>query len=65
MSGLMADDGDAEIMTAAEVAQLLRVSRNTVYEAVKDGTMPGVIRVGRVLRFVRSEVLAGTSGTKR
>ncbi len=53
-------DGDAEILTADEVAQLLRDNRKTVYEAVHAGNMPGVIRLGRVLRFIRSEVLVAT-----
>lgn len=51
-------DGDDEILTADEVAKLLRVNRKTVYEAVHAGQLDGVIRLGRALRFIRSRVLA-------
>jgi len=44
------------ILTADEVAALLRVDRKTIYEAVKDGTLPA-LRLRRVIRFNRNEVL--------
>jgi excisionase family DNA binding protein len=47
-----------EILTATEVASLLRVNRKTLYEAVQRDQIPGVVRVGRVLRFHRDAVLA-------
>lgn len=46
----------SEIMTADEVAELLRLDRKTVYEAAKKGEIPN-LRVGRVLRFHRQAVL--------
>ena len=46
-----------EFLKATEVAALLRVNRNTIYEAVQRDEIPGVIRVGRCLRFHRDEVL--------
>ena len=46
-----------EILTATEVAGLLRVNRKTLYEAVQRDQIPGVVRVGRVLRFHRDAVL--------
>ncbi len=45
------------ILKADEVAELLRVDRNTIYEAVKRGEVPGVIRMGRILRFRRDAVV--------
>lgn len=47
-----------EVLTATEVADLLRVNRKTLYEAVQRDEVPGVVRVGRVLRFHRDAVLA-------
>ncbi|NVB39584.1 helix-turn-helix domain-containing protein [Pseudenhygromyxa sp. WMMC2535] len=46
-----------EVMTADEVASLLRVNRKTIYEAVQRDEIPGVVRIGRVLRFHREAVL--------
>lgn len=45
------------ILKAAEVALLLRVNRKTLYEAVARDEIPGVFRVGRLLRFRRDDVL--------
>ena len=52
------DSPQPEILTAAEVAELLRVNRKTLYEAVQRDQIPGVVRVGRILRFHRDAVLA-------
>lgn len=46
-----------QVMTAAEVAELLRVHLNTVYNRVAAGTLPH-FRVGRAIRFRRSEIEA-------
>ncbi len=51
------------ILTAQEVAQLLRVSRKTVYEAARHGELPGVLRIGRALRFHRDAILQSMSHT--
>ncbi len=51
-------ESEPEIMTAAEVAALLRVNRKTLYEAVQRDQIPGVVRVGRILRFHRDAVLS-------
>ncbi len=45
-----------EILTASEVAKLLRVNKKTVYEAFAAGELPGM-RIGNRLRFHRDEVL--------
>ena len=44
---------EARLLTANEVADLMRVSRMTVYRLIKTGEMPAV-RVGRSYRL-RSE----------
>jgi excisionase family DNA binding protein len=45
-----------EILTADEVAKLLRVDRKTVYEAAQRGELPHR-RLGRRLLFERGAVL--------
>lgn len=44
-----------DYLTTAEVAALLRVSKPTVVKAVKEQGLPAV-RLGRVLRFARTDV---------
>lgn len=43
------------LLTATEVAKVLRVHPGTVRRWMVDGTLPG-IRVGRQIRFRRSDV---------
>ena len=45
-----------EILTADEIAKMLRVDRKTVYEAVQRGELPHR-RLGRRLLFERGAVL--------
>ena len=45
------------LLMVDEVAELLRMNRNTVYEAVARREIPGVVHVGRNIRFVRDVVL--------
>lgn len=47
----------AELLTAAEVASLLRVTSPTIYRWADDGTLPSV-RVGGVVRFRRADIEA-------
>lgn len=49
-------DGPTDILTADEVAVLLRLDRKTVYTAAKSGLLP-CLRIGRLLRFSRTAVL--------
>jgi len=51
---------DAEFLSIDEAADLLRVNRNTLYEAAKRGELPGIVKIGRILRIRRSALL--TSG---
>jgi len=46
-----------EVMTADEVARLLRVNRKTVYAAFKAGEIQGGRRIGGTIRFCRDRVL--------
>lgn len=48
-----------ENMTVKEVADFLRVSRQTVYTMVKQGKIPS-FRIGTKVRFKRSDVIALT-----
>ena len=46
-------------------ADILRVNRKTIYEAVQRGELPGVLRIGRTLRFVRDLSFASPDGPPR
>ena len=48
---------DGKLLTVAEVADLLRINKSTVYRMAKQGRLPAT-RVGRQWRFRRS-VLEG------
>jgi len=50
-------DALPEFLTVRELAALLRVSPNSVYEAYKRGEIPGGRRVGRSIRFHTATVL--------
>lgn len=50
-------DAGAEILTAAEASELLRVSVKTVLRLARAGELPGR-KVGREWRFARREVMA-------
>jgi excisionase family DNA binding protein len=45
------------VLTAEELAALLRVNRKTVYEALARGEIPGARRIGATYRIHRSRVL--------
>jgi len=45
------------VLTVDELAALLRVERKTVYAAIRRGEIPGVRRIGSVLRASRGAVL--------
>lgn len=50
-----------EIMNVSEVAELLRVSNQTVYNLVKSGRLPAT-KVGREWRFSREKILQVLGG---
>jgi excisionase family DNA binding protein len=53
---------DRPIMTVIEVAEFLRVHRITIYRAVKAGDKLGQMKIGRVLRFNREDVVRFADG---
>jgi len=54
-----------EVMTAEELAERLNVAPKTVYAAIRRGQVPGVLRVGRLVRISRVAVLAWLAGQGR
>jgi excisionase family DNA binding protein len=54
----------AEVLTAEEAADLLRVSTKTVLTLARDGNLPGE-KVGRAWRFLRSDLLDYVGGNRR
>lgn len=44
---------DSPVYTVPEVARLLRTSEWSIYEMIKRGELPGVIRIGSQIRVVR------------
>lgn len=42
------------VLTVEEAAELLRVDRKTLYDAVRRHEVPGVVRVGRAIRIGRA-----------
>ena len=46
------------ILTVDELAALLRVERKTAYAAIARGEIPGVRRIGSIIRISRDAVLA-------
>jgi excisionase family DNA binding protein len=46
-----------DVLTVREAAALLRVERKTIYELAARGALPGVRRLGRLIRISRSAVM--------
>jgi excisionase family DNA binding protein len=46
-----------EVLTADELARLLRINRKTVYAGFRAGDIPGGQRIGGTIRFSRDAVL--------
>ena len=46
------------VLTVDEAARFLRLNRKTLYDAVRAGELPGVVRVGRSIRIGR-DALSG------
>jgi excisionase family DNA binding protein len=44
-----------DVLTAAEVAELVKVPRSTIYEMARHGRIPAH-RIGRAWRFIRQEI---------
>jgi excisionase family DNA binding protein len=52
-------------LTVEEAAELLRVNRKTLYEAIRLEQVPGVARIGKALRLRRAALLEWTAGKGR
>jgi excisionase family DNA binding protein len=50
-------DSETVLLTADEVAALLRTSRKAIYAMAERGLLPGVIRIGRRLLVRRDDLL--------
>ena len=46
-------------LSVPEVARLLRINRGRAYAMAADGSLPGVIRLGRTIRVDRERLIAG------
>jgi len=51
-----------QVLTVDGAARLLRVNRKTLYEAIRAGEVPGVVRVGRSIRIGRDALLRWMEG---
>ncbi|MCP3099010.1 helix-turn-helix domain-containing protein [Myxococcus sp. K15C18031901] len=54
-----------EFLTVDEAAAILRVNRKTLYESIRLGQMPGVVRIGKALRIRRAALVESTPGKGR
>ena len=65
MQNTLASTGDAvdhpEFLTVDEAAAVLRISRSHAYWLASTGQLPGVVRLGRVIR-VRADALFAQGG---
>ena len=46
-----------DFLSIDEAAALLRVNRKTLYEAAQRNELPGVVKIGRILRVRRSALM--------
>jgi excisionase family DNA binding protein len=49
---------ERQFLTIPETAMLLRINRGRTYAMANDGTLPGVIRLGRSIRVDRAQLIA-------
>ncbi len=50
-------DDEPRFLTVPETARLLRINRGRAYEMAADGSLPGVVRLGRSIRVDRLRLL--------
>jgi excisionase family DNA binding protein len=55
---------DRRLLDAAEAADLLGISKGKLYELVREGGGPPVVRIGRRLRWRRSDIDAWVDEVK-
>ena len=64
----MTDENGSATLTVSEAAKLLGIGRQTAYDLVAQGELPGAIRLGRrivVSRKVLEDVLSGDFNLSR
>ncbi|QQR44927.1 helix-turn-helix domain-containing protein [Myxococcus xanthus] len=61
----VARPGVPDFLTVEEAAALLRVNRKTLYESIRLGQVPGVIRVGKAVRIRRAALVECSTGKGR
>lgn len=64
----MGIDEERLTLTIPEVAKLLRIGRNTAYEAARTGAMPGVLHFGRTIRvskYALNQFLSGQGNDRK
>ncbi|WAM23936.1 helix-turn-helix domain-containing protein [Myxococcus sp. NMCA1] len=54
-----------EFLTVDEAAALLRVNRKTLYESIRLGQVPGVVRIGKALRIHHAALVESPAGKGR
>jgi excisionase family DNA binding protein len=55
-------EDQTRFLTIPETAKLLRINRGRAYAMANDGTLPGVIRLGRTIRVDRAQLIVGLRG---
>jgi len=55
---------DPSFLTVPEVALLLRINRGRAYTMANEGSLPGVVRIGRSIRVDRVRLLEGLAGNQ-
>jgi excisionase family DNA binding protein len=58
-------EDEPRFLTVPEAARLLRINRGRAYEMANDGTLPGVIRIGRTIRVDKERLIAGLAEEQR
>ncbi|WAM26883.1 helix-turn-helix domain-containing protein [Myxococcus sp. NMCA1] len=61
----VAHPGVPDFLTVEEAAALLRVNRKTLYESIRLGQMPGVVRIGKAVRIHRAALVECPTGKGR
>jgi excisionase family DNA binding protein len=61
----VAADNAPLFLTVEEAAELLRVNRKTLYEAIRLDQVPGVARIGKTLRIRRAALVEWTASKGR
>ncbi|WP_141618476.1 helix-turn-helix domain-containing protein [Myxococcus sp. AB036A] len=54
-----------DFLTVEEAAALLRVNRKTLYESIRLGQLPGVVRIGKAVRIRRAALVECPTGKGR